>query len=351
MITARSPLWMSAAARGASFIARGQIELARHYGDPALEYDAAVKAAAVYDASHYGRVRVTGEDALDLLNRLSTNKVDTLSPGRAAMTVLVDDRGRIVDLLTVTNLGDELLLLTSPGMASRVVEWLDKYTFSEDVAFTDITGETAALSLLGPDAPRLLAGLAGVDIAAALEGHVARVQASGARAVLALRRPPVLPSWDMVVSAGDAQAVWMAALRAGALPLGEEAWQALRVERGVPESGHELTDDYNPLEAGLSACVSLDKGCYIGQEVLARLDTYKKLQRRLAMLRFPGHGPVEGDALELAGSRVGSITSLATRPTDDAFLGLGFVRTTVADQDVLDVTGRPGVQAVIIPAP
>ncbi|MDP3062831.1 MAG: folate-binding protein [Chloroflexota bacterium] len=327
-------------------------ELTPRYTDTTSEYRAALEGAALHDASRFGRLRVTGVDALDLLNRLSTNRLDRLSAGESAMTVLVDEKARIIDLLTVANLGDELLIFTSPGAAQRVVQWLDKYTFAEEIAVQDVTDSTAMLSLLGPESPAVLARLPDLDMKGAAPNTASRLSLDGVAAILVRRDAPWLPSWDLVVPAGQAARVWDALAGAGATPMGEEAWQALRVERGVPIHGHELTEQYNPLEAGLAACVSFDKGCYIGQEVIARLDTYKKLQRRLVRLRFPpGAAVAEGDALEQGGKRVGVLTSVATRPADGAVLAIGYVRLTALDGAVrLSLADKPGVVAEVFPA-
>ena len=322
------------------------------YADTTSENRAALEGAALHDASRFGRLRATGVDALDLLNRLSTNHVERLPPGESAMTVLVDEKARIIDLLTVANLGDGLLIFTSPGAAERVVQWLDKYTFAEEIAVQDVTDSTAALSLLGPESPTVLARAANVNVMNVAPSTTLRLSLDGVAASLVRRNAPWLPSWDLVVPAGLAARVWDALARAGGTPMGEEAWQALRVERGVPIHGHELTEAYNPLEAGLAACVSFDKGCYVGQEVIARLDTYKKLQRRLARLRFPPNAAVaEGAALEQDGKRVGVLTSVATRPTDGAVLALGYVRLMALNGATrLSLADKPGVVAEVLPA-
>ena len=104
----------------------------------------------------YGCLKATGEDALDLLNRLSTNKVDHLEPGHWAPTVLTSDRGRIVDLLSVINVGDFVYLLTSPGQQQQVIEWLDKYTIMEDLEVEDVSATTAVIAVADAGAEAVL---------------------------------------------------------------------------------------------------------------------------------------------------------------------------------------------------
>ena len=130
-----------------------QIEtLPDSYTSPGEEYDALTGAVGLVRRSHVGRLELTGEDALDLLNRLSTNKLEDLTPGAGMGSVLTSAKGRIVDLLLVLMLEDRLLLLVGPDARERVAEWIDFFTFTEDVTVRDLTADTAMFSLIGPNA-------------------------------------------------------------------------------------------------------------------------------------------------------------------------------------------------------
>ncbi len=329
----RSPLHARHAAAGARFQARHGWELPLAFAGPAIEYQAALGGAALHDSSHAGRLRATGKDALDLLNRLSTNQVLHLAPGQGAPTILTTDRGRILDLVAVVNTGPDVLLLTSPGRQQAVIQWLDKYTIMEDLTVTDLTPATAMLTVLGPLGRAALERLCGLELAGLAPFHTVAGPVAG-QEVRVINRPlGALPAWDLVLDGAAALPVWERLLAAGLTPLGLEAWDALRVQQGVPAHGQELGDDYNPLEAGLVGAISFTKGCYIGQEVIARLDTYQRVQKRLAMLRFsPGTpGPVhQGTALTQNGQDVGAVTSLAQMPGGGELLGLGYVRMAAA---------------------
>ena len=123
---------------------------------PASHAAATAAGALIVHHTAYGCLKATGEDALDLLNRLSTNKVDHLSPGHWAPTVLTTDRGRIVDLLCVVHAGECVYLLTSPGQQQPVIEWLDKYTIMEDLEVEDVSDSTAIVALAGDGAAAAL---------------------------------------------------------------------------------------------------------------------------------------------------------------------------------------------------
>ena len=296
------------------------------------EYVAATQGSAVHNSSYIGRVTATGKDLLDLLNRISTNEVLSLQPGQCAPTVLTTDRGRILDLITVLNLEDRVLLLTSPQTTDTVIKWIETYTIVEDVTLVDATQTTGMLSVIGPKAFVLLEELASTDLSCLGPNSCTTTTLAGATVNIARRDLISIPRFEIISLAQNTQAVWEVLTRAGALPVGMDAYKAIRVEMGVPEYGNELGEPYNPLETGLWGCISFTKGCYIGQEVIARLDTYQKVKRHLVTLSFPTNASVEeGTKLEKAGRDVGHVTSVARVPSTGRLIGLGYVRKEAAD--------------------
>ena len=331
MTVLQSPLHAMIAAGGSasSLIERHGYELPAVFSDPASEYTAAVTAAAVHDASYRGRLKATGDDALDLLNRMSTNKVIDLQPGEGTPTVLTNDRGRIVDLLGVVNNGDHLLLLTSPGRQQAVIDWLDKYTIMEDLEVEDVTAATAMLALIGPAAAEFLER----DKASRNPGTplCSWEQTLGGHQALVIEHPlGKLPCCYLVVEPEAGDSIWTHLLERGVTPIGVDALETVRVSLGVPEFGSELGEPYNPLEAGLIGSVDFAKGCYIGQEVIARLDSYKKVQKYLVSLRFDADAEVDaGASLVKGGQAVGAVTSVCRIP-GIGLVGLGYVKTASA---------------------
>ena len=340
-------------AESGDFVERFGRKLPRVYTDAASEYRAATEGAALHDNSYTGRLKASGDDALDLLNRLSTNLVVNLSSGRGAPTILTTDRGRIIDLLGVVNTGEYTLLLTSPDSQQRVIDWLDKYTIMEDLTVTDLTPETALLTVCGPQSEAALnsvlqieptgeEGADGADLAslqpysglsATVGGNDTDTDSdTDTHPVMLIRRPlGELPAFDLVMTPQAAPVVWQRLAAAGVTPIGQEAFEAVQVRHAVPRYGRELDDAFNPLEAGLIGSVDFAKGCYIGQEVIARLDTYEKVQRYLVRLRFSAGAVVsEGAVLEQEGRNVGQVTSLSVIPTTGELLGLGYIRTAAA---------------------
>ena len=319
--------------------------VALRYGDPAAEFVAAHQAAVVIRRGHEGRLRATGRDRLDLLHRMSTNDVNSLQPGQARETVLTTAIARIVDLLWVLNRGETVLCLTGPGRATAVRRWLAGYIFYNDqVKFEDASAQLGQLGLFGPRAAVVAEAL--VPGAAAL----AENQFVEAGEVLALRgRPLAGGGYTLIAPAADLESLWDRALQAGAAPAGETAYQWLRLEAGVPAAGHELTADYIPLEANLWPAVSFTKGCYIGQEIIARMESRGKLARRLSGLRLAAPVAV-GDTVRTspAGPLAGAITSAAELPGYGP-LALAFLKTAQADPGTRVLVGAVEGEVVALP--
>lgn len=305
--------------------------LPKAYSSAASEYAAVTLGAAIADRSHIGRLRINGNDAIDLLDRLSTNRLVDLEEGRVMGTVLTNNKGRIIDLVLLLRRADHLLAFTGPETRQRVAEWIDFYTFSEDVSVVDETESTAMLSLLGPNAANAVEGLADLDLYQSMELEIGGVRATVVRTDFA-----GLPGYDFVVSSAGGDAVWTALVGEGAEPVGTSVLDLVRIQNGVPSYGAELNEDYNPLEAGLKGFISFNKGCYIGQEVVARLDTYDKVQRHLVSLSWSGGAEVAvGAPLYADGKEVGTVTSLSTDAlVEGACTGLGFVRKALVSDGV-----------------
>ena len=292
---------------------------------------AAESTVYVHHDTALGCLKVTGEDALDLLNRLSTNKVDHLQPGHWAPTVLTSDRGRIVDVLTVIHAGDFVYLLTSPGQQQPVIDWLDKYTIMEDLEVEDVSESTAVMAIAG-DAADATLGLESADPERlpGLQYPAPRIHMGG-REALAISRPlGTLPCCLLLAPAEAAAEIITALTASGAVEADADAWEALRVANGAPAFGSEMGEPYNPLEAGLIGAIDFTKGCYIGQEVIARLDSYERVQKYLSVLRFSeGCAATAGTALYIDGRQAGTVTSIY-RTASGELRGLGFVRTASA---------------------
>ncbi len=256
---------------------------------------------AAFDISDSGRLSVRGDDALDLLNRLSTNDLELLQPGGGMATVLTTNKGRIIDLLRVLHLGDRLLILTSPGTSDRVVEWIDFYTFAEDITVADAAPDTSHFLFVGEGAGDALseAGFGAWDLVEPLSHAIADGTHTIVRADLGS-----IPAWEVIAPHGQD-------IRADGIERhGANVLETLRIEQGVPAFPSELNDSRNPLEANLKPHINFNKGCYIGQEVVARLNTYDRVQRFLCQLVVDDTITLDpGSALTVDGADAGEVAS------------------------------------------
>ena len=335
----RSSLYDAHNSAGAAFGEYHGWEMPSSFSSAEAEYRAAKERATLVDRSYVGRLRMTGEDSLDLLNRLSTNEITQLPLGTGLSTVLTTNKGRVLDLLTLYSREEDLILLTGPQNRHKVISWIDQYTFAEDVQLGDVTDNLAMLSLYGPKASTLLEGITGGSVAGLAPHHGVAVSLQGVDLYIARDTDLWGEAYNVILPSADATAIWDLLLEkgeeVGMLPMGMEAYEALRIEAGVPAYGAELSEEVNPLEAGLNSSISFSKGCYVGQEVVARLNTYEKVKRYLVKLRFlDGPAPEPHVSLVVDGKEVGFTTSVAALPGDGQLIALGYVRVAQAQPGV-----------------
>ena len=301
--------------------------VAASFGDTTAEYAAARDSVAVADASSRGRIIAKGNDTLDLLNRLTTNLVDPLPEAAGRTTVITTGKGRVLDWITVLPWDEHFLLLTSPERRTEVADWIDMFTFEEDTTLEDVTESTAMLSILGPSAESIVELLFGVPASQLAALGSITVPWQDAEALVARTNPAGQPGFDVVVPAASAEALWDAAIALGATPIGRQALEALRIEARVPRWGAEFTEDNNPLEAGLIDEVSWTKGCYTGQEVVARLYNYHRIQRFMVAVELPADVDCPPGAVLMAdGSSVGRVTSVSPVAHDGVHRALASIR-------------------------
>ncbi|HJW64390.1 MAG TPA: folate-binding protein [Actinomycetes bacterium] len=277
----------------------------------------------VVDRPDLATITLAGNDVLSYLHAVCTQHTLDLQPGDATQALLLSPKGKIEFAFRLAVLDKGVLLDTEADAAPALAERLARFVFRYDVA----VGQPAAgaASLLGPDAEAALAA-AGLPVPAAGRAGVAAPD-------LVVQRTPI--GFDLV---GPAALVVLATLeRAGVERAGAEHWEQARVEHGLPRSGRELTDDVLAEEAGLlGSHVHLDKGCYPGQETVARVHNLGQVQRRLAGLRFQVSG-VGGpaalpsprtDLVTDDGRRAGQLRSVVDHPRLGP-IGLAYVRRVV----------------------
>lgn len=291
----------------------------------ASSLELALESCVLADRTDLARLRATGRDILGLLHRLSTQDVNALPVGRGAPTVLTSAKGRIVERVFLHRVADrEVLLVAGAGRADAVLAHLRKYTFAEDTGLSDVTAETVQYAFVGPKSAEALAR---VNLPDPGPYGAVRATLNGASVVVLGIDGLGGEGRSIVAPAADAPAI-LERVKTGAPEADAGTLEAWRILRGLPGSGTELTEDWNPLEAGLRDHVSFTKGCYVGQEVVARLNTYDKVSRRLIVVKFPPGSAVPEPGAEIfSGERaVGKITSATSLP-GGGVVALGFVKS------------------------
>lgn len=287
--------------------------------DSITAYNQAVTGCGLIDLSDHARLWAAGRDRIDLIHRMSTNDLRGMAVNEGRATVLTTALARMVDRIIVVNLGERALILGSAGAAAAIHRWLSGHIFfNDEVSFADATEELGQFLLFGPKAGEAADRL----IPQASELRQYHVQQRGG---LIVGRGDALAESSFFVAAGrdEIKGWWDAAASAGAVECDRDVYEVVRVESGLPAYGREIGDKFIPLEAGLWDDVSFTKGCYIGQEIIARMESRGKLAKTLVGVKSAS--PLE------AGSFAGmTLTSVARSPRR-GWIGLAFVKPAQAE--------------------
>lgn len=303
-------------------------------------YHKAVEAATHYYQPDTGYLRITGSDRVQFLQRQTTNDLSRLLPGYILTTVLTSPTARILDVLTLLIEQRDpkvISVITLPGYSSKTRQFLQSRIFFMDkVTIQDSSADFGQIDLIGPSWNYLVPNL-GIDHPPAEdEIQYGQIGSTPVRAFnhfeLGIRL--------LFPSSGESDVV-AALARSGSEEISSETYGILRVEAGVPSPAHELTEDYTPLEAGLEKAISTEKGCYTGQEVLARQITYNKVTRQLVGLRLTSQSFVDAPLRSPEDHKnVGEITSVAHSPRY-GFIAIGMVKQPYYQPGTRLIVGDP----------
>ena len=301
--------------------------VAAHYGNPYAEQRALAAGTGMTDRSHRGVVRITGPDRLSWLHSLTTQDLEHLEPGQSAEALILSPQGHIEHHLTLTDDGDALWAHVEPGTAGTLLAFLESMRFMLRVEPADVTDDYAVLTVTRA----LPADSLPEGVAAALHGAVGT---------------------DLLVARPQLQAAATKFADAGLTLAGMQAYEALRIAARRPRLGLDTDHRTLPHEVGwIESAVHLNKGCYRGQETVARVHNLGHPPRRLVFLhldgsedRLPGHG----DPVQLEDAVVGFVGS-AARHYELGPIGLALIKRTTPVDATLQAAGLPAAQEVIVP--
>jgi tRNA-modifying protein YgfZ len=306
-------------------------------------YEAAHNKAVVVDRSELGMLLFSGASRLDLLHRMSTQALTVLQSGEGAATILTTDIGRIIDRLILYTSSDKVYALTGENNADQIARYLMRFVFfNDDFHIEDLSATTAVLAVYGPQAAQLLAAAGFAETELPLH-HWRQADLGSVTAYLHRTDPVAGAGYFVTGQTAVKEAIRQRLVDAGIVPAPAELFELLRVESGLPRFGHELTGAYIPLEANLWEDVSFNKGCYIGQEIIARMESRGRIAKKLTRLR-PSAPIATGAEITAAGKNVGVVTSTAVGPNGP--VALGYVKAAVLEANTPLLAGDIPLSAV-----
>jgi folate-binding protein YgfZ len=312
---------------GARFVEVDGLLLPSDYGDADAEHEAVRERAGLIDRSERGKIELTGKDRATFLHGLVSNDVKGLAPGQGCEAALLDVHGKVTALLVVHCLADRLVLETDRLLTEPLLAGIDRYLFSERAELEDVTGASGLLTVAGPAARKLVEQAIGAAIPDLSRWHHVIVPWEGAEVRVVRTEETGEEGFDLWAPVGDLGRLWERVRDTGARPVGRDAWNVLRVEAGVVRYGVDVDASTLLLEAPLSDAYSLNKGCYLGQEVIARITYRGHVNRKITGFRFVDRRvPSAGAPVRVDEKEVGRITSAVRSPALGVALALGFLR-------------------------
>ena len=303
--------------RGAEFEDFFGVEVPSSYGNVEQEYWALRKNAGVRDVSFFGKAKITGRDAQNFLHRMISNDVKSLQPGNGVWALFLDIKGHIQGDMKIYRFQDFLMMILQRHALERVIKGLDRYVIGEQLKMTDVSDEFGLFQILGPDAASVLQSK-GVQTLPADE--------------LSFQSASIHGIETQIIRMGTGYSILVPAGAATDLlkfldlqPIGQRAFNIFRIETGLPVLGLDFDDSNLPQESRLDNAISFTKGCYLGQEVIARLDAQGHVNKILMGLESSSELKPE-QKLYFGEKEIGRITSAGYSPLKRLNVALGYVR-------------------------
>jgi glycine cleavage system T protein len=330
---------------GASFEEVTGWEMPVHYGDMAAEHRAVREAVGLADLSHRGKIRVTGDDRVKWLQSVISNDILPLQPGQGRYSSLLTHKGKMLTYFRLYLQADAVMVEDVGEIGDATFQALRKFLLYGTNAKMENCRESWGLLLVsGPKAPAVIRSAFGVDVADLTPVNFVTAQIGGQTALVMRTEETGEIDLEVMLPADGLPAAWGSLLEAGTAlgikAIGSQAREALRIEAGIPKAGTELNEEIVPPEANLEGkAFSLTKGCYPGQEVVARMDTYGNVRRRLVGLSLKDSVvPPTGARLFSGDREVGWVSSAVYSPQ---------LKTPIALAFPLRDFGKPGTMLTV----
>ncbi len=306
------------------------------------EYCALRHGIGLVDKSDRTILRMTGKETLDFIHRISTNSINNLSVDEKVNTLFLNEKGRFIDRATLVALENSYLLIGSSGTEDRLKYWIERYIIMEDIKVEPVENELALFEFYGDQAESFLTMICGKEIEYLDMQKILHISYEGVelKAMKFQEIGNTLKYWLLVKHTDSLKLVKQLFENASVFDLklvGKDAYEIFRVEKGIPDFPNEINDLHNPHEVGLIGEVNFKKGCYIGQEVIARLDTYDKVQRKMIGFVNANHQPISSpvDLLDNENNDLGKISSIVNSELLRKQIGLALIKKKFINENEL----------------
>lgn len=328
----KTPLHAEHIALGARMVEFAGWEMPVQYEGVIKESKAVRAAAGMFDVSHMGRTRHKGKSVESFIDNITSNDVNKLEDGASQYSLLCYPHGGVVDDIIVYRIReDEFFVVINAANREKDLEWMQAHK-SADVVIEDETFASAMIAVQGPRAVEIVARLSHAPVADVPRFHSTTCNVAGVRAFLGRTGYTGEDGFEIIISSSDAPRVWRALLSEGVVPCGLAARDVLRVEAGLPLYGHELTENINPIEAGLGWVCKKDRP-FIGSEPIAKMRA-EGPPRKLMGIRMQSRiVPREGYEVQRNGEKIGVVSSGVFSPMLDSGIAFAFLRADAAEAD------------------
>ena len=354
----RTPLYEAHAEAGGRFVPFGGWEMpVRYQQGIQQEHEAVRQRAGLFDVSHMGEIEVSGPDAIAEVNHLITNDLSRLAVGQALYSPMCNGAGGIVDDLVLYRTGEQqILICCNASNRAKDFEWIDRHV--EKSTVVDRGNEYAQLALQGPLAESILQPLTNAELSAVKRFHFVEADVAGVSTIVSRTGYTGEDGFELYFEAAAAPTVWSALMTQGEpeglIPVGLGARDTLRLEMKYCLYGQDINDETTPLEAGLSWTVKFDKQDFIGKTPLVAQKS-DGVRRRLICFEVEGRGIPRPhyEVVDMAGVKIGAVTSGTMSPSLKKGIGLAYVETghhRSGTQIQILVRGKP-VPAVVVKPP
>ena len=351
----RTPLYDWHAAHGARMAEFGGWDMPIQYTNIIDEHTAVRTGVGLFDISHMGRLSFGGPDGLALIQHVYTNNAATMKDGQVRYGLVCNANGGIRDDVLVYRWPYGWAMVVNASNREKIVAWLNENKGGRDVQIMDQTLDTAMIAVQGPKALEICRGLTEADAEKLAYYYATPTRYQGTNCVVSRTGYTGEDGLEIMIAKKLAVQLWEELLQRGAKPCGLGARDTLRLEAAMPLYGHELTEDIDPLQAGLNWAVKFDKGDFIGRDALLKRQQDKYLPVRVGLELEGKRIAREGATVMANGAMIGRITSGTFSPTLNKAIAMAYVAPTrrgVADSRLgaVNVRGKPET-AKVVPLP